>query len=843
MKNLEEEILNQLRLINYNRSKTLLEQDKKKDLPVVDIQGWKNPKTRKLYEDWKDLVKKYNNLIDLNSTGNKYTYSFADPAKNADNIKSPKDMKNFVDGVQKEINKLEKTIKKGKNYIKDASKYVSTTGLLPLDVVKEFGTQKGYQTMHSIYNHEGSYNTWKEWNYNDGTYFDPNAYQIPKDELTKLRYQPGKINPDGMNAQDPNAPERCHPAHTKVGKIYDKIVKEVEGGWFFGVAGTDVGGLVEAVLSIKTQKEYNDLRLCLLIKYPETLQMSITEFLQSKEFSNALQTNGRNYPLDIQTQQISFFFNDQPLYVIQEHLKQFNSNEKVTALENPTAMDRALPPLSSDLLHMATAATSLAIGIFLPASWPWLIASGLIELADAYIYLEQKNYYAAGLAAFFAFVPFGMMKFAPAVYKVGKPGILTLLKKVSTPGSKFIDEEFELLQQLLKNEDEFISLTTEYMVSKTTLYLLSTIKTAKVFLKFLFKLIDKLILKPESLGQIGLWIGGAFVTWDVIAAKLGICNTIPLANLSQSDWKILKAVGWAGKYLQPSSSPCDIQKAKEILDQHNNLNVIKNILQDEADAGTVFDTRYVGTYNLGIDFIQTALLNGGFYNKLPQVIGKYQGSQIVLSNADIVNKIEIYDVNNNLKKTQNNYSSNLTIDLKGLSKGIYFLIITPKNGAPTKEKIVFDGTKINQYETFISTYGKHKEGFYDEQTVLAVLNYQKINKLSTKDGLCGPETIKSIISDYENHRYGLTKDFVNKNFDLDEQKVEKINKEFQKWKESVENQNITEEQVEEAYKIDEENKNKANKVVTRAMQTAANDMDPKDAKNLIDFAHDGVKNQ
>ena len=653
----------------------------------------------------------------------------------------------------------------------------------------------------------------------------------------------------GLGAPDSDQPSQASTAKL----IYNGLKKEID------ELGTDNDEVLRLIKLLNNDNYYEVLVYVTLYEGKETIMSWImTDYIRPTERSyeegepNLFSQGGLGATFN-------WWVNDKQVMEMSSILSKFSDLNKDEGdvgyvenrevdLQSDSLRGTATPveqlEVLSGFLHIALPLTSLAIGIFMPPSWPFLIAAGLIEMADAGVYLLEGNRYAAGLGATFAFVPFGMMKFMPYVYKLGKPGIITLLKKISTPGSKYVDDEIKALEDMLRYESKVTALTTYYMVEKTALYLLRTIKTARGFLNFTAKLIDKLILKPNSLGQIGLFIGGSFVTWDVIAAKLKICNTIPLNALKESDWTILKSVGKVGEYLQPSSSPCDIQKAQELLKKHDNLNIIKGILSSEVNAGTVFDTRYVGAYNIPIWLIQEVLEYGGFYDKLPKASGKFEGSKILLSNADIVKRVEVYNVLGNVKKSYDNTtkSSNVTIDLNGLTTGIYLLYTSTWAGELANEKIVFDGTKIlRSYDKFSLFHGKHQSGIYDKQTFLAVWNYQKKKGL-TVDGYAGPQTIKSIISDYENKKYGLTKNEID-SWDFNEEKIIEINKEFQKWKENTENQNITEAQVDEAYKTDLANKEKANKVISSAMGKAAEQMNPNDAENLIDWAHDEIENQ
>ena len=118
-----------------------------------------------------------------------------------------------------------------------------------------------------------------------------------------------------------------------------------------------------------------------------------------------------------------------------------------------------------------------------------------------------------------------------------------------------------------------------------------------------------------------------------------------------------------------------------------------------------------------------------------------------------------------------------------------------------------------------------KEGYYDKRTELAVSEYQKKKGLSV-DGLAGKDTIKSIMSDYKSGKYGLNKEELN-TFDLDNERVKLIQKDFNTWKSDIESKSksgqISMEKVEQAYKEDTENKAKLEKIIEESLNAAAVD--------------------
>jgi hypothetical protein len=168
-------ITNNIKLYNYVQ-----------DVPIYTKFGGE---LGKVYNKWVQSVNKYNQLIDNNHTNNRYTYNFPDPQKvSADHKWTVNEMKGYVDGVQKSINDLNKTINKGEDYLKDVGKYINVTKLKPLDVVKEFGTTEGFSEMHGLYSIGGNaVNLWRDWMNNDGEYLDPKSVKLTPEQIEYIK--------------------------------------------------------------------------------------------------------------------------------------------------------------------------------------------------------------------------------------------------------------------------------------------------------------------------------------------------------------------------------------------------------------------------------------------------------------------------------------------------------------------------------------------------------------------------------------------------------------------------------------------------------------------------------
>jgi hypothetical protein len=380
------------------------------------------------------------------------------------------------------------------------------------------------------------------------------------------------------------------------------------------------------------------------------------------------------------------------------------------------------------VLHFLLPLGSFLISVMFPPSWIALGAAGLLELGDAALYLTvDKDPYAAGLSAIFAFIPFAQLKFMPFVYRLGKTKIANLIQKLVYKEGSLLDEELEALKELSKNLGRLEKMSKINMAQKLTLITLRGLKTAKDFLKWVTKLIDKGLLNPNSLGQTGLLVGGSFYTWDKIAAVNGICNPSPLSKLKESDWKVLKGIGYAGAYLQPSSTPCDLIEAQKLLETHNNLNIITTILQKEVNGGTVFNQNYDDVYSLPVSLIQEVLKAGGFDKTLPKPMWSFNNKKLSVKDGSMIKKIRVFTVSGTLKKEYNNTDkkSNFTFDIGGLSDAVYIVSFLNYDGTSDISKLFY--LTGNQWKSFpqSSNIGFMKEGYYDKRTELAVSEYKK----------------------------------------------------------------------------------------------------------------------
>jgi peptidoglycan hydrolase-like protein with peptidoglycan-binding domain len=486
-------------------------------------------------------------------------------------------------------------------------------------------------------------------------------------------------------------------------------------------------------------------------------------------------------------------------------------------------------------LHIFLPLGSIIISIMAPPTWFALGAAALLELGDAALYATvDKDPYVAGFSAICAFIPFGQMAFMPAVTKLGKNGLKKLLQKIIQKEGSFIDDEIKAVKELYQNYSKLEKLAKLNMVKKLTLLSIRSIKSVSKLIKFLGKLINRGLLNHESLGQSGLWIAGSFITWDKIAKINGICNTMPLSALKQADWKILKKIGYAGEYLQPYSDPCDLQKGVELLEKYNATNIIEEILKQDIENNVVYSLDYSDVKTLSVELIQKVLIAGGFNKNLSSEnpTWSYMFNKINVSNAKEIKKITIYNKKGIFVKKFENIpqKSSINFDVSGLQKGDYNIVFENNDGTKYESKFTYGGQSLNT-PIKIKRPTDMEIGYYDEATYLSVKKYQKSKGL-TDDGLAGKNTIESILSDFKNHKYGLSVNKLNE-MNLDEMRIKKIQKEFEEWSSDVETKFLSGqysiEKVQDAYDKDKKRNEELGNLIYNSMEkTEAENADEED---------------
>ena len=218
----------------------------------------------------------------------------------------------------------------------------------------------------------------------------------------------------------------------------------------------------------------------------------------------------------------------------------------------------------------------------------------MLEVTDAAKYQEEGNTYAAGLAFVFAMVGPLDAGLGSLIARYGDD----ILKKLAKKSTDFTDDESKLLKELTdtKRIAKLVKLGT---MIKLVRQIMVRIKNFKVFGMFILRLVNLGLISVGVLRKIGLMVGGTFITWDYIAYKYGIENTVPLSALKQSDWKILKYLGEAGDYLQPfttgvmSQSP-EVERIFKMSEEYFSIpKRILNSLDESITEGSKYMVLYL----------------------------------------------------------------------------------------------------------------------------------------------------------------------------------------------------------------------------------------------------------
>ena len=176
-----------------------------------------------------------------------------------------------------------------------------------------------------------------------------------------------------------------------------------------------------------------------------------------------------------------------------------------------------LPELTSDEKHLLMDIAAVG-AFFIPVVGP-AISLGL-ELANAGMYYAEGDKYGAGFALAFSLIPMGeLVGKIPAVKKLGRDGLASLIKKARV-GGKLTKTEAEAVEQITKNQ-KWVTLKAAKEAGK----LFVKTKLKKASLKDIVYAMYKYSKKHPtkfSLAKNGLMIGGIWYTYDKLAKKYGI---------------------------------------------------------------------------------------------------------------------------------------------------------------------------------------------------------------------------------------------------------------------------------------------------------------------------------
>lgn len=518
------------------------------------------------------------------------------------------------------------------------------------------------------------------------------------------------------------------------------IIKEVEGGWspfsydlddgFEWNWGTDEIGIVQAISAITNKKMYDCVYDKLRKKYPEIgIMQSILLWLQGQEYSvgsSVFDEFAEPYQKELDKEgygwnktKLKYYgagvaslyqrsTNDKYLVQMEAHLLKFNDRERFEYEKNENTitgtMRGAIPPASREALHTTLALASLAATF--GGSWPAVWTSFSLELLDSAIYLWiDRDKYGAGLALIFAFAGPIDEALAPFV----KSGYL---KKLLGKLAKKLPLNYTdniVVNYVTRNIDKLNFLAKIGMLGKVITKGLKLIKNVLNFVKAIILICKKIGGKILNfLSKPLFMMSGSFLTWDGIAAILGICNSMPLKELSKSDRKILQLIGFVGPYIQPFTDPCK---------QEDALKIVKGMVSNQNE-------------------------------RIIEMLNKIIETRAVFS-EQVLSKVYIIDV--------------ALIQFVLTYFGFSYQFEKPKKTDKT--------TKLKEKEKVnLVSGGTYKWGYYDYMTQKNVEEFQKKYNLNSKDGIVGLEVAKKMKSLVEGLGTKIIPSYVEINYSKDERK-------------------------------------------------------------------------
>jgi peptidoglycan hydrolase-like protein with peptidoglycan-binding domain len=432
---------------------------------------------------------------------------------------------------------------------------------------------------------------------------------------------------------------------------------------------------------------------------------------------------------------------------------------------------------------------ALPLGAFLltigsgGALLPILLGSGL-ELIDSSIYMfVDKDPYMAGMTAIFALVGPLDAGLGALLAKVGKP----FLKKLALKFISFTDDELEIMKYFTKNGVRLAKLAKLNAGRQLIKYHFKNLKSNYKVARFCIFLIQKLGL---PIGKAGLIMGGPIYGWDFIAAKLGLCNSMELKGFKESDWKILKIIGYLGEPLQPFTEGCESVLAKKTLTDLEktlltNNGRIKTSIEEGIKSEMVYSTKVSKFYMYEVLYIQYLLQYLG-YNKFTEEYSEMVDTWVKISKPEVSNYLG-YEI-----PPQNDVPGLTSYDPRGGIGASRKVSGLPATGYKSSDKENLTLKQIPVKKTRNANI-EFKWGYYDDKTEKVIREYQKAKNLLV-DGSCGVNTLNRMLVSINNVKKEIP-NYGNVNLSPEEiqkirnKTIEEMNKLKAKW-ESISEENV-----------------------------------------------------
>ena len=347
-----------------------------------------------------------------------------------------------------------------------------------------------------------------------------------------------------------------------------------------------------------------------------------------------------------------------------------------------------------------------------------LITDGI----DVGLYVEEGDYFMAGLATMFALIPMGdllkaYLKKYPGAKKFTEKTLITILEKLKIKRPLSVDEK-KILEAITSAE---MANKAFWKLNKAKLKDVVFKNDPFYVVRFIVFLVEKGFIASKFLLKWGLIIGGVFWSWYKIAEWLGI-----------------KPKTEGGLTKPPSKS--------DLIESI----VLSHIINME-ETGYVWSTKNSKSNLPQVAAIQYALYAGNYFTPVETPTYKVINGVLKFSTSKDVKNVKIYSTTGKLIDDINNDGSNNFNSSKKLNKGIYILKVTNKKNEVTTSKLNYAGDDYSIYSVgSVKPLNKVKWGYYDEYTKNAVENYQEKNSLDV-DGTVGKNTLKSLMSDIKNN--------------------------------------------------------------------------------------------
>jgi len=365
----------------------------------------------------------------------------------------------------------------------------------------------------------------------------------------------------------------------------------------------------------------------------------------------------------------------------------------------------------------------ISIGLALFGGTSILMASLSIasDFVDVGFYIEEGDYFTAGLAIMFSIIPFGdivklYLQKNPGAKKITKDTIIKLLEKLKL--KKPLSEQDKKIIEIMNNAKmankafwKMMSLRLKNVVYKyDVLYIVR-------FIVFFF---EKGIIPARFALKWGLIIGGIFYSWYKIAEILGIKR-------------------------KTEELPQNI-KEEDIIES-----VVLTFIRNMSNTGYEWSIENKNTNVSEVAAIQYVLSAGGYFTNIKSATYQVNDNMIVFNSAKNIKNVKVYNVAGRLVDEIENKGFEKFQLNKKISKGVYILKITDTKGKSFTSRLQHAGKGYELYSfTNATPSNTIKWGYFDEYTENAVKNYQEKNNLVV-DGVVGENTLKRFTRDIENN--------------------------------------------------------------------------------------------